>query len=41
MQAPDQCSLPSDAVKKSIELPFITDDNDELLSIRMANEAIL
>lgn len=41
MQAPDQCSLPSDAVKKSFELPFITDDNDELLSIRMVNEAIL
>lgn len=41
MQAPDQTSLPNDAVKKSYELPFISDINDIYHSIRVANEAIL
>lgn len=40
MQAPDQTSLPKDSVKKSFELPFITDINDYYHSIRVANQAI-
>lgn len=41
MQAPDQVSLPKDCVKKSFELPFISDINDYYHSIRLVNEAIL
>ena len=41
MQAPDQTSLPADCVKKSYELPFISDINDYYHSIRVANEAFL
>lgn len=41
MQAPDQTSLPKDSVKKSVELPFVTDINDYYHSIRLVNEAIL
>ena len=41
MQAPDQASLPNDCVKKSFELPFISDKNDIMHSIRVINEAIL
>ena len=41
MQAPNQTSLPEDCVKKSFELPFISDENDEFHAIRVANEAIL
>lgn len=41
MQAPDQTSLPNDCVKKSLELPFISDINDVYHSIRCVNEAIL
>lgn len=41
MQAPDQTSLPKDSVKKSFELPFISDINDFYHSIRVTNEAIL
>lgn len=41
MQAPDQTSLPKDSVKKSFELPFISDINDYYHSIRLVNEAIL
>lgn len=41
MQAPDQTSLPRDSIKKSFELPFISDINDYYHSIRVANEAIL
>jgi len=41
MQAPDQTSLPKDAVKKSFELPFLADIHDMQHSIRMANEAML
>lgn len=41
MQAPDQTSLPRDSVKRSFELPFISDVNDYYHSIRIVNEAIL
>lgn len=41
MQAPDQTSLPRDSVKKSFELPFISDINDYYHSVRLANEALL
>lgn len=41
MQAPDQASLPNDCVKKSFEMPFISDVNDIYHSIRVANQAIL
>lgn len=41
MQAPDQISLPKDGVKRSFELPYITDINDYYHSIRLVNEAIL
>lgn len=41
MQAPDQTSLPKDSLKKSFELPFISDINDYYNSIRITNEAIL
>lgn len=41
MQAPDQASLPRDAVKQSFELPFISDINDYYHSNRVINEAIL
>lgn len=40
MQAPDQTSLPNDCVKKSFALPYISDLNDEIHSIRLINEAI-
>ena len=41
MQAPHQMSLPDDSVKKSYELPFVSDINDEYHCIRLVNEAIL
>lgn len=41
MQAPDQTSLPNDCVKKSYEMPFISDINDMYHSIRAANQAFL
>lgn len=41
MQAPDQTSLPNDSIKKSFELPFVTDINDIYHSRRVINEAIL
>lgn len=41
MQAPDQVSLPKDCVKRSFELPFISDINDYYFSTRLVNEAIL
>lgn len=41
MQAPDQTSLPKDSVKKSFELPFISDINDYYHSMRLTNDAIL
>lgn len=40
MQAPDQTSLPKDSVKKSFEVPFISNVHDEYACIRIANEAI-
>ena len=41
MQMPDQTSLPADCVKASYELPYISDDNDIMHSIRVINEALL
>jgi len=41
MQAPDQTSLPQDAVKKSFALPHISDEHDKLHCIRLVNEAML
>ena len=41
MQCPVQTSLPVDAVKKTFSLPCITTEDDRLLCIRMANEAML
>lgn len=41
MQAPDQTSLPNDCVKKSFEMPYISDINDMYYSIRVANQAFL
>ena len=41
MQAPDQTSLPKDCVKKSYAVPFISDENDKMHSIRVINQAIL
>lgn len=40
MQAPDQISLPNDCVKKSIALPFLSDINGKIESVRKVNEAI-
>ena len=40
MQAPDQTSLPRDCVKKTYELPFVSNIHDEYSCIRIANEAI-
>lgn len=41
MQAPDQCSLPKDCVKKSFDLPPVTDENTRLQVYHNAKEAIL
>lgn len=41
MQAPDQTSLPRDAVKQSYDLPPVTDENTRVLCCRLAKEAIL
>lgn len=41
MQAPDQTALPVDSVKKSFELPYISNINDYFHSVRLVNEAIL
>lgn len=41
MQAPDQTSLPKDSVKKTFELPYISDIQDRFHSIRVTNEAML
>lgn len=41
MQAPDQTSLPSDAVKKTYALPYVSNHHDEVHCIRLVNEAIL
>jgi 2-succinyl-5-enolpyruvyl-6-hydroxy-3-cyclohexene-1-carboxylate synthase len=41
MQAPDQCSLPRDSVKRSFDLPPVTDDNTRIQVMHDAREAIL
>lgn len=41
MQAPDQCSLPKDAVKKTFDLPPVTDENTRVQCYHNAKEAIL
>ena len=41
MQAPDQCSLPRDAVKRTFDLPPITDENTRMQCYHNAKEAIL
>lgn len=41
MQAPDQTSLPVDSVKKSYDLPPVTDENTRAECCRLAKEAIL
>lgn len=41
MQAPDQCSLPIDSVKKCFDLPPITDENTRRQVYHSAKEAIL
>ena len=41
MQAPNQISLPSDAVKRTFALPYISNMHDELHCERLVNEAIL
>ena len=41
MQAPDQTSLPRDAVRATYSLPYVADDHDRMLCERLINEAIL
>lgn len=41
MQAPDQCSLPKDAIKATFDLPPISDENTRLQVCHDAKEAIL
>ncbi len=41
MQAPDQCSLPKDSVKKTYDLPPVTDDNTRIQVYHNAKEAML
>lgn len=41
MQAPDQCSLPKDSVKKTFDLPPVTDDNTRMQVYHNAKDAIL
>ena len=41
MQAPDQCSLPKDSVKKTFDLPPVTDENTRIQVYHNAKEAIL
>lgn len=41
MQAPDQCSLPKDAVKATFDLPPVTDENTRMQVYHNAKEAIL
>lgn len=41
MQAPKQDSLPEDSIKKSFVVPFVSDENDLLYSIRVMNDAVL
>ena len=41
MQAPEQCSLPCDCVKKSFDLPPVVDDNTRMLCISRTRNALL
>ena len=41
MQAPDQTSLPKDAVRKTYALPYVSNEHDRLHCERLVNEAIL
>lgn len=41
MQAPDQTSLPRDAVKATYSLPYVSNEHDRMQCERMVNEAIL
>lgn len=41
MQAPEQTSLPNDAIKKTFALPYVSNKIDELHCVRLVNEAIL
>lgn len=41
MQAPDQTSLPKDAVRASYSLPYVSNEHDRLHCERLVNEAIL
>lgn len=41
MQAPDQTSLPADAVKCTYSLPYVSNIHDRKMCERMANEAML
>ncbi len=41
MQAPDQTSLPRDAVRATYSLPYISNEQDVLFCERLVNEAIL
>ncbi len=41
MQAPDQCSLPRDAIKSTYDLPPVTDENTRIQCYHNAKEAIL
>lgn len=41
MQAPDQTSMPRDAVKKTFALPYVSNQHDFLHCSRMVNEALL
>ncbi len=41
MQAPDQTSLPKDAVRATYSLPYVSDEHDRMLCERLINEAIL
>jgi len=41
MQAPDQTSLPNDAVRKTYSLPYVSNEHDRMHCERLVNEAIL
>lgn len=41
MQAPDQTSLPKDAVKATYSLPYVSNEHDRMHCERLVNEAIL
>lgn len=41
MQAPDQTSLPKDAVRATFSLPYVSNEHDRMHCERLVNEAIL